>query len=160
MPEKTRLGKCGGEGGGGGEGSGDGGMLEYIAWDKSSEDTEYLEELVKNKLISESAAPKKVWTENSRFLKYSSDSFQSALNKAKNKYQFHMRPPTKNPPLKVHVEVIKKGPLADPLSSSSFITTNGGMKDKTKGRLCCSIWFGCCIAFLTIAPKQVHWISM
>ena len=71
-----------------------------------------------------------------------------------------MRPPTKKPPLKDHVEVIKKGPLADPLSSSLFSTTDGGIKHKDKGMLCNSIWFGSCIAFLTIAPKQVHWISM
>ena len=97
--------------------------------------------------------------ENSRFLKYSLDSFQSACNKVKNKYQFHMRVLTKKPPPKVHVNVIKKGPLVDPLSSSLFGTTDGGMKDKDKGTLCHRIWFGCCIAFQTIAPKQVLWIS-
>ena len=134
-------------------------MAEYIAWDKTSVDTEYSEELVKNKLISDSTAPKKVWTENSRFLKYSLDSFQSAHKKVKNKDQFHMRPLTKNPPLKVHVKVIKKNPPVDPLSSSLFGTTDGGTRDKDKGTLCHSIWFGCCIAFLAIALKQVHWIS-
>ena len=66
MPQKTRLGKHAGEGGHGGEGSGDGGTLEYIEWGKTSLDLEYFEELVKNKLIIESAAPKKVWTDKSR----------------------------------------------------------------------------------------------
>ena len=75
MPQKTRSGKHAGKWGGGGEGSGDRGTPEYIAWDKTLPDTEYLEELVKNKLISESGAPKKVWTVSSRFLKYCLDSY-------------------------------------------------------------------------------------
>ena len=50
MPQKTRLGKCAGERGSGGEGSGNGGMLEYIAWDRTLVDAEYLEELVKTNL--------------------------------------------------------------------------------------------------------------
>ena len=58
--------------------------------------TDYVEELVKNKLISESAAPKKVWMEHPRLQKYSLASFWSVLNKSKNKDQFHMWPPTKN----------------------------------------------------------------
>ena len=74
--------------------------------------------------------------ENSKFLKNNLDSFQSALNKAKSQYQFHMRLLTKKPPPKVHVEVIKKGPLVDPLSSSLFGTTDGGTKDKDKAMLC------------------------
>ena len=46
---KTRLGKCVGEGGNGSEGIGDGDMPEYIAWDKTLVDAEYIEELVKTK---------------------------------------------------------------------------------------------------------------
>ena len=42
------------------EGLGDTHSPQYIAWDKTLADAEYLEELVKNKLTSESAAPKKV----------------------------------------------------------------------------------------------------
>ena len=76
---------------------------EYIARDKTSVDTDYLEELVKNKLISESAAPKKVSFDHPRFMKYSLQSFQSTLTKAKVKYQFHTQPLTKKPPLKVEV---------------------------------------------------------
>ena len=50
--------------------------------------------------------------------------------------------------------------LADHLSSSLFGTMDGGMKDKDKGMLCHCVWFGYCIVFLTLAPNQVHWISM
>ena len=74
--------------------------------------------------------------ENSKLLKNSLDSFQSALNKAKSKYQFHMRLLTKKTPPKVHVEVIKKGPLVDPLSSLLFGTTDGVTKDKDKAMSC------------------------
>ena len=56
--------------------------------------------------------------------------------------------------------MIKKGPLTDPLSSSLFGTMNGGMKDKDKGMLCHRICFGYFVVSLTIALKQVHWVSM
>ena len=71
-----------------------------------------------------------------------------------------MGPLTKKPPPKVHVEVIKKGPLVDPLSSSLFSTTDGGLKDKIKGTLCCSICLGYVIVSLTIVLKQTHQVSM
>ena len=64
------------------------------------------------------------------------------------------------PPPKVHVEVIKKGALADPLSSSVLGTMDGGMKDEGKGEFSSSVLFGCCISFLTIVPKWFHRISM
>ena len=71
-----------------------------------------------------------------------------------------MRVLKKKPSPEVYVNMIKKGPPVDPPSSSLFGTMDGGMKDKDKGTLCCSVWFGCCIPFLTIALTQVHWISM
>ena len=122
--------------------SGEGGNPEYIAWDKNLVCTKYLEEFEKNKLISESAVPK-VWMENNRFVKYSLVSFQSALIKVKNKYQFHTRPPTKvllKVP-KVNIEVMKKGPAPDPQYSSLFGTADGGIRDKGKGRLVCRVLF-------------------
>ena len=61
---------------------------QNIAWDVANAD--YLEELVKSKLISKSAAAKKVWTEHLRCQKYSFASIHSAPNKMKDKYQFHM----------------------------------------------------------------------
>ena len=72
---------------------------------QTSVDADFLEELVKTNFISESAAPKKVWMEHPRLQKYSLVSFWSALNKVKNKYQFHMQPPA------------KKGPPSDTLTS-------------------------------------------
>ena len=93
--------------------------------------TDYLEELVKNKLISYSAA-NKVRREHPRFVKYSLQSFWSALNKAKGKYQFHSQPPMKKAPPSVHVEVIEKGPLADMLTGSLFGTMEAGMKAQAK----------------------------
>ena len=52
MPQKTRLGKCAGEVSSGIKGGGDTtNSMEYIAWDKMLADTDYLEELVNNKLM-------------------------------------------------------------------------------------------------------------
>ena len=56
MPQKTRSAKHAREVGCGGEGGGDRAIMEYIMWDKTLADTDYMEELVKSKLISESAA--------------------------------------------------------------------------------------------------------
>ena len=95
MLEKTRLGKCAEEVSSGGKGGGNTVCMQYIAWDKTSVDADFLEELVKTNFISESAAPKKVWMEHPRLQKYSLVSFSSALSKVKNKYQFHMQPPAK-----------------------------------------------------------------
>ena len=92
--------------------------MEYIAQDKTSTDADYLEDLVKDKLISESAL-KKVWMEHIRV-----------------RLGFgvpHMRLLTKKQPLKVHVEVIEKAPLADTLTSLLFSMMDAGMKDKGKG---------------------------
>ena len=61
MLQKTRSGKCAREVGIGVEGCGNANRsMQYIAWDNALADADYLEELVKSKLISESAAPKKV----------------------------------------------------------------------------------------------------
>ena len=127
-----------------GDGGGDRGRMEYTAWDKTLVDSDYLEELVKNKLISESATPKQVWMEHPRFQKYSLVSFQSALNKVKNKYQFHMRLPTKKPTPKVNVKVIKKGPPVDSLMSSLFSMMDAGMKDEGKG----TFWGSVCVCLI------------
>ena len=64
-------------------------------------------------LISENAAPKKVWLDHPWFVKYSLQSFGSPLNKVKGEYQFHNEPLTKNPPPKADVEEIKKGPVGE-----------------------------------------------
>ena len=81
MPHKTRSGKCAGEVSGGGEGGGDKVMVDNILWDKTLVDVDFLEELVKHRLISESSAPKKVLMEYGRLMKYSLVSFQNALYK-------------------------------------------------------------------------------
>ena len=125
MLQKTRLGKCAGEVGSGSKGGINTNSVQYIIWDKMLVDADYLEELVKNQLISESAAPKKVWMEHPRLQKYILVSFQSALNKnLKNKYQFHTQPPIKKQPLKVHAQV-----------SSLFSMMETDSKDECKGKL-------------------------
>ena len=107
------------------EGGGDANSsMEYIAWDKNLADADYL---VKNKLISENAAPEKVWLNHPRFMKYSLQT--------KGKYQFHTHPPTNKPPPKVEVEVIKKGPQVEFHTSSLFGSAVVIKKEETKGKL-------------------------
>ena len=75
-----------------------------------------------------------VWREHTLFLRYSLDSFHSALNKAKKKYQFHARPMKEAPP-KVDVEVIKNVTMMS-LSSSVVGTADGSCEDQEKA-MCC-----------------------
>ena len=57
------------------------------------------------------------------------------------KGKFHTQPPTKKAPLKVEVEVIKKGPLAESLTSSLFSSAAVIKKKETKGNLLDFFWF-------------------
>ena len=62
-----------------------------LSWDSKSKDAEFLDKIVSEGLILESATPKSVWLEHAVFQKYKLESFRSALNKAKNKYQVHLK---------------------------------------------------------------------
>ena len=62
-----------------------------LSWDSKSKDAEFLDKIVSEGLILESATPKSVWLERAVFQKYKLESFRSALNKAKKKYQVHLK---------------------------------------------------------------------